>query len=599
MSNVFAHNEKIRLLGERAMVRMRLFYPGFCALLMAVTVGFAAPGTAWAENRLALVMGNGAYTVAPALANPVNDARLVAGTLRDLGFDVSELIDGSKADMNGVIQRFGQKLARAGKDTVALFFYAGHGVQVAGRNYLIPVDAKIGSEQEVSRESMDANDIVGTMDKGGPRIKFIILDACRNNPFRQAGATRAVTRNNEAGGLAKMKATSGTLIAYSTSPDDVAADGTGGNSPYTAALAKALRKPNVHVERVFKDVRIAVAKDTDNLQVPWESSSLTGDFGFNGQPGQPQVAALEPPDREALFWASIKDSKDPANFQEYLIQYPRGQFAQLARNKIVQIKRDTDLAEPVQKASTGPQRPDEESYSAIVMVDSRGADKDQAVQKALVKSRDQAKGFLAKYTSIKLGQPKLIKVAEGGGGAVTAAIEVPFEYAGGKRGSTVDEPLAVRVWTEKRKYREGETVDIYLHGNKGFYARLIYRQADGTVVQLLPNKYRKHNRFLGDRTFIVPDGRDEFGMKVQAPFGIERLQVLASTEPLGDVKGQEVGGGLYVPQGTLAQVGAQSKGIGVVFRGSTVDADDGDQPPKPTKQDREFYVGTWKMETYR
>ena len=114
MNNVFAHNEKIRLLGERAMVRMRLFYPGFCALLMAVTVGFAAPGTAWAENRLALVMGNGAYTVAPALADLVNDARLVAGTLRDLGFDVSELIDGSKADMNGVIQRFGQKLAMAG-----------------------------------------------------------------------------------------------------------------------------------------------------------------------------------------------------------------------------------------------------------------------------------------------------------------------------------------------------------------------------------------------------------------------------------------------------------------------------------------------------
>jgi len=226
------------------------------------------------EARIALVIGNGDYTFSP-LPNPTNDAKLMSRTLRGLGFDVIEALDTTQKEMKKAVRGFGKKLDAAGKDGVGLFFYAGHGVQVKGANYLIPVDADIETEGDVDIESINAQSVLSMMEFSGARLSFVIMDACRNNPFKRS--FRSGTR-----GLAKMEAPTGSLIAYATAPGDVAADGTDINSPYTSALSRMMNTPGLSVERMFREVRNSVRMETKNKQTPWESSSLTGgDFYFN------------------------------------------------------------------------------------------------------------------------------------------------------------------------------------------------------------------------------------------------------------------------------------------------------------------------------
>jgi len=290
--------------------------------------------SALAENRVALIIGNGAYPSVGNLANPPNDAKLMAKTLRQVGFEVIERINANQKTMKRAIKEFGNKLEAAGKDSVGLFYYAGHGVQVGGTNYLIPVRVDIEDEADVSIEAVSADDVQVQMAYAGSRLNIIIMDACRNNPFKRG--FRAASR-----GLAKMDATKGTLIAYATSPGDVAADGKGENSPYTQALAKALLSPGLTVERMFKKVRNDVVAATNSKQVPWESSSLTGrDFYFMGGAAETSPAQKSGPapttkvDKEAMFWEAVKDSTDAADFKAYLEQFPKGSFTALARLKI-------------------------------------------------------------------------------------------------------------------------------------------------------------------------------------------------------------------------------------------------------------------------
>ncbi len=250
---------------------------GRLKLLVLIIVGLAMQ--AWtgsslaAAPRIALVIGNSAYEETP-LANPANDARLIAATLRDLGFEVMERIDADQKTMKYAIVEFGERLDSAGKDAVGLFFYAGHGLQVNGENYLVPLNANIAKESHVAIEAVSAGWVLGEMEFARNRLNLVILDACRNNPLTRS--FRSPTR-----GLARMDAPRGSLIAYSTGPGDVALDGAGANSPCSAALARAMREPGIPAEKAFKRVRDMVMAETKDQQVPWEESSLTGeDFFF-------------------------------------------------------------------------------------------------------------------------------------------------------------------------------------------------------------------------------------------------------------------------------------------------------------------------------
>ena len=232
-----------------------------------LNVSKAAP----TDRRVALVIGNSAYKDSP-LLNPANDARDMAITLRGLGFEVIEGENLSHREMENDIRLFGTKIRDGG---VGLFYYAGHGVQVNGINYLIPVGATITIEGEVKFESVDVGLVLAQMESARNGLNIVILDACRNNPF--ARSFRSASQ-----GLASMDAPRGTMIAYATAPGSTARDGEGRNGTYTEELLRHIRMPGLSIEQVFKKVRVAVVGRTNGLQTPWESSSLVGDFYFSG-----------------------------------------------------------------------------------------------------------------------------------------------------------------------------------------------------------------------------------------------------------------------------------------------------------------------------
>ncbi|WP_320500252.1 caspase family protein [Dongia rigui] len=308
------------------------------ALLQLVDLAGAA-----AEPRIALVIGNADYGGdLGRLANPVNDAKLMAKSLTAVGFDVITVTDADQKDMKRAIGTFGEKLTAAGSDVTALFYYSGHGLQVGGENYLIPVHADITREADVDLEAVSADTVLKQMQFADARVNIIILDACRNNPLPRSFRSAQM-------GLARIEAPRGSFVAYSTAPGDVASDGQGSNSPYTAALAQAVTTPGLSIEEAFRDVRGSVLSETGNAQTPWESSSLTAPFFFmpaktageGAAQATPLAGAAAPAgadqgarEVELAFWNSVKDSKDPADFVAYLEQYPKGNFARLASNKL-------------------------------------------------------------------------------------------------------------------------------------------------------------------------------------------------------------------------------------------------------------------------
>jgi formylglycine-generating enzyme required for sulfatase activity len=221
------------------------------------------------ERRTALVIGNAAYDTG-ILRNPVNDARAVAKVLEELSFEVTLRENLDQKQMKREIQSFGEKLQDGG---VGLFYFAGHGIQVNGRNFLIPVGAAIEHEKQVEYEAVDMGSVLSEMDFAHARLNIVIIDACRDNPF--ARSFRSISQ-----GLASIDAPAGTLIAFSTAPGSVANDGPGENGVYTGELIKAMVQPGLKIEDVFKQVRSAVREATGGRQVPWESSSLEGDFYF-------------------------------------------------------------------------------------------------------------------------------------------------------------------------------------------------------------------------------------------------------------------------------------------------------------------------------
>lgn len=245
------------------------------------------------EQRIALVIGNSNYRNVTHLSNPANDAKAVARLLNAAGFEVISATDLSHNEMIEVVQDFSGKIAGRGPNTVAMVYYAGHGVQLAGENYLVPVDARISSEPDLVNGSVRLVDVMATLETIPSRMRIVILDACRNNPFpslREAGR-----------GLAIVDAPNGSIVAYSTAPGAEALDGTGDHSPYAAAFLRLAHEKNLPIEQLFKRIRLDVNNSTEGRQTPWESSSLTSDFYFFGDTA---VAATRVPAPERAVYAA-------------------------------------------------------------------------------------------------------------------------------------------------------------------------------------------------------------------------------------------------------------------------------------------------------
>lgn len=305
------------------------------------------------ESRLALLIGNASYKTSP-LKNPVNDVRLMEASLKESGFTVIKAENATRRDMQRLVRDFGERLKQSGG--VGLFYFAGHGVQVKGANYLVPVDADIRAEDEVAFDSVDAQSILEKMETAKNRINLLILDACRDNPFAKG------SRSGSAG-LATMSAPSGSLVAYSTAPGSVASDGAGNNGLYTQHLAAVMREPDMPIEEVFKRVRASVRKDSANQQTPWENTALEGHFYFK-KSLPVVVAALNPVTQaaapivspsapnmmavELAYWDSIKSSNRPFELEAYIEQFPSGMFVGLAKARLREVVREKASVTPPQ-----------------------------------------------------------------------------------------------------------------------------------------------------------------------------------------------------------------------------------------------------------
>jgi uncharacterized caspase-like protein len=297
------------------------------------------------DRRIALVIGNSAYINSP-LKNPSNDARDVAQKLRALGFDVIERNNLQTRQIGGILREFRSKLVPG---AVALVFYAGHGLQIKGVNYLPAVDADINSEEDVPNQSLAVNQIMDVLDESRTRLNLVFLDACRNNPY----ASRSF-RSTERG-LARVSAPSGTLISYATKPGSVAADGDGRNGLYTSKLLVQM-DGNLQIEQTLKRVVAEVKVASQGKQEPWMEGSIEGEFCFRGcvanggsgaQPANQillpvqQVTHIDSRDEiEQETWDGVRESGNAEAIQEYLKQYPRGKYATLARIKIKKLQHD-------------------------------------------------------------------------------------------------------------------------------------------------------------------------------------------------------------------------------------------------------------------
>jgi hypothetical protein len=279
-------------------------------LLISICSSFGQtnlPPSTKPEKRIALVIGNGNY-LSSTLANPENDARAMKAALQSVGFIVMEYENLTQSQMKKAMDTFGDKLKGY---EVGLFFYAGHGIQSKGYNYLIPVDTQLKSEEDAEYDCVQADRMLALMEASGAKVNILILDACRNNPFE-----RSWTRSATGRGLAFMNAPSGTLIAYATSPGSTASDGSGNNGLYTSAILESIKIPNITILEMFQNVRNIVTKKSNNQQTPWESTSLTGNFyfkqifenEFNKEISTPNNKISEPINKESKSDKTISNS---------------------------------------------------------------------------------------------------------------------------------------------------------------------------------------------------------------------------------------------------------------------------------------------------
>jgi uncharacterized caspase-like protein len=305
-------------------------------LALIASAAFAAPGLE--AVRVALVIGNGAYRDAPRLANPPNDATDIAAELKQLGFSVVLGIDLDMAGFASTLRTFSREVEGA---DVALLFYAGHGLQVDGTNYVIPVDAKIETSSDLAFQAVKLDTLIGVMDKSA-QLSIILLDACRDNPL-----SRSLTRSAAPAGLAPQSIASGSYIAFSTAPGNVAYDGEGTrNSPFAAALLRNMAREDVDIRLMMADVRAQVYRQTKERQLPWENNSLIGRFYFKtGKSDTPRDAdALALAERDAFDTARAAGTAQA--MQAFLAAHPDGLFSGVARDSLTALSQRDATAAP-------------------------------------------------------------------------------------------------------------------------------------------------------------------------------------------------------------------------------------------------------------
>src|SRR5258708_444770 len=306
----------------------------FLIAALSVAATLVSTSAAFADKRVAFVVGNGAYRNVAPLPNPAVDAKSMAKLLRSVGFDGVEGANLTRDKMTEKLLEFGQKAEGA---DVALFFYAGHGIAVNGTNYLLPVDADLKSEMDVKLGAAINVDLTLEQTMADAKVKLVFLDACRDNPFaakiRSAKATRGVS---VASGLAEMKSGEGTLIAFATGPGQTALDGEAGtNSPFTRALMANIASPGVAIQQAMTKVRAQVNEETNKNQLPWGHTNLIGSVYLNpvatpdapaAAPNTPVATTAPASEVELELWRSIKDSNKPEELNAYLTNYPNGTF---------------------------------------------------------------------------------------------------------------------------------------------------------------------------------------------------------------------------------------------------------------------------------
>jgi uncharacterized caspase-like protein len=330
--------------------------------LLAITLSVAVfAASAEAETRVALVIGNGAYAHAPKLLNPPNDAADIAVVLRGLGFQVVEATDVNKSAFDLKLREFARALHDA---QTALFFYAGHGMQVAGKNYAVPTDARLENAADLQVETVDIDQVLSIMQASDSRVSLVFIDACRDNPLAQNFArSLPATRSTSVGrGLSPVEAGHGALIAFATAPNRIAFDGNGQrNSPFTAALLKHIRTPGLDIGLIMRRVTADVESASSGAQVPWMHASLTTDVvltpssdgGLNVAPRLPSSPA--PPPSDEIAWSLIKDTKDAGQLRRFIQKFPGSAHRTEAEAGVAALEAPP-VVEPVPEPSFPPQR---------------------------------------------------------------------------------------------------------------------------------------------------------------------------------------------------------------------------------------------------
>ncbi|MFB6417165.1 MULTISPECIES: caspase family protein [Bradyrhizobium] len=337
----------------------------YLTLLASLMCMALSVGAAKADRRVAFVVGNGNYKNVAQLPNPPIDAKSMAATLRNVGFEVIEGSNLSRDQMTEKLLDFGRKAQ--GSD-IALFYYAGHGIAVSGTNYLLPVDADIKSEMDVKLGAAINIDLTLEQTMGDAKVKLVFLDACRDNPFAAKIKSNSATRSvNVQSGLAEMKSGEGTLIAFATGPGQTALDGQeGNNSPFTRALIDNITKPGIEIQQAMTSVRAQVNEETRKGQLPWGHTNLTGSVYLNQAPtmqvanAAPTATGMVPASSggsdgvELEYWRSVKESNKPEELNAYLSAYPNGQFKALALARLAAIKSGPSTATRALNAGVDP-----------------------------------------------------------------------------------------------------------------------------------------------------------------------------------------------------------------------------------------------------
>ncbi|KYK44991.1 caspase family protein [Bradyrhizobium sp. 191] len=376
----------------------------YLTLLTSLVCMALSIGAAKADRRVAFVVGNGSYKNVAQLPNPPIDAKAMAATLRNVGFEVIEGSNLSRDQMTEKLLDFGRKAQ--GSD-IALFYYAGHGIAVSGTNYLLPVDADIKSEMDVKLGAAINIDLTLEQTMGDAKVKLVFLDACRDNPFAAKIKSNAATRSvNVQSGLAEMKSGEGTLIAFATGPGQTALDGQeGNNSPFTRALIDNITKPGVEIQQAMTSVRAQVNEETRKGQLPWGHTNLTGSVYLNQAPttqvanAAPTASGIVPAAAgdgvELEYWRSVKESNKPEELNAYLTAYPNGQFKALALARLAAIKSGASTATRTLNAGVDPATFTDEATQ--VTEDQIGLDKNKRRD---VQRRLTALGFDTKQTGV-------------------------------------------------------------------------------------------------------------------------------------------------------------------------------------------------------